>query len=1246
MDRSYRIIVAISGFILLIYGLFRIPQVDVPPGILLTLGFFAAFLLQFPIKLLKGEFELVQIVTLASGFIVGGITAAWVIAIGIIIGFTFRCLVSEKRSWRRLLRINTWIKIGYKIGLSCIPLLLIFYFFEIPDQILVESNTNVWVSGLIPAISYSALFGILYLIHFLLQNPSGYPKRRTDFSIFLALELFSIPFVLLVVEIFSEAQLQALIFLGGVPAFTAYLLYKTNTAQIEHERRVRELSTLNFISQTLRSTLELDELLPVIQQQVTQLLEVNNIYVALYDRGTEELWYPLAVKNAQRHNWPRRKIADRLTDRVIQEGKYLLLTPQTRSTLAPVGLPPSEEIPTAWLGVPLISSERTIGCLAVFSIKPGAHFTFADVDVLTILSGQVSVAIENALLYHQTQYRARQLETLNQLTGAITASLDLQEVLLQVSNAIAQVVSGQRSAIYLVEPDGDSVYLAHAHGLDEAFDLRNASFSIASSRRARCLRTGQPMIIPDIQNSSLSLDLVQHFQADKIRALADLPLITPDGQIGFLSVYFDKKHDFSNEEVGILQTFASQAALAVANARLHARTDAALARRVNQLTTLEAAGRELSAATHSDRLFTLILEYALEMTNSCCGTVVIINPENQAMVVKASHGYEIADDAFPIHKGITGRVERTLRTANVADVSKDPDFYDLLKEGTKSQLSVPIIHETRLMGIISLESSEPNAYSESEEAFVTQLANQAAIDILNAELYSESQNRLQEQSALYLASTELVSAISVEDMATTISNAIDAIIHPNEIGVYLWSSDNKYYSLLAPSNHHLPSKVEDPTNRYLAKNFSDDCKNCQIFTYPLEMSEQRPGLVVLHLPEDRYINENQAELFQTILAQGSIALQNAYNFNEAKNSRDRLEAILNSIGEGILMVDIDGHILMTNNPIHQISGLSYDEFLETPIQESTDRALEALGYDRSEISSILKSLGRKQVPPTPKKIFEFREQKRTHIIERVSTPLWGHDRSIIGLMVVLRDITEEREIEQTREAITETIVHDVRSPMSAILGALELLQDTLADADDPIIEQSLLVAQRSANRVLSLTEALLDIARLQSGRVEIEDQSIDLPTLISELMIEYTALANDENVIIRNETPRNLPPIQADLDKLIRVITNLVDNAIKFSPEGGHITISAEHKDHMVAVKVIDSGPGVPTDYRDKIFERFVQVPGRRGRRRGTGLGLAFCRLTIEAHGGDIWVDENPEGGSIFTFTVPISTPQKKSQAS
>ena len=428
--------------------------------------------------------------------------------------------------------------------------------------------------------------------------------------------------------------------------------------------------------------------------------------------------------------------------------------------MAPIGLPPSEETPTAWLGVPLISSERTIGCLAVFAIEPGRHFTAADSDVLTILSGQVSVAIENALLYQQTQHRAHQLETLNRLTGAITKTLNLYEILAQVCSSIAQVVGGQRSAVFLLDQNQDTISLAYSHGLDEAFDQRNASFSIANSRRTRCLRTGKPIIVSNIKESSLSLELVQHFRADKIRAFADFPLTTPDGQIGILSTYFKNKHEFTEEEVSIIQTFASQVALVVANARLHARTDAALARRVNQLTTLEAVGRELSAATHSDRLFSLILDYALEMTNSCCGTVGIFVPKSQNMIVKAAYGHNLPEGEFPAENGIVGRVRRTRKLANVGDVSKDSDYLDLHSLDTKSQLSVPIIHENRVLGIINLESSELEAYSVSEEAYVTQLANQAAIDIINAELYSETQRRLREQSILYQASTQLVSAFN------------------------------------------------------------------------------------------------------------------------------------------------------------------------------------------------------------------------------------------------------------------------------------------------------------------------------------------------------------------------------------------------------------------------------------------------------------------------------------------------------
>jgi len=1266
--RFYQVTIALTGWLIPLLSLWLGPENSVNPKLWVVFAFLVGLLVQFPTSLFHEEISLVHVVTLGSAFIIGPAAAVWTTAAGILGGFIVRWVIREKRSWRRFTHAQSWIKIGYKIGIICIPLSLAFFISDYPNGGLFDQNTTDWISVTILAAIVTVLHGILMIFGFLFrQRISSYPKFENDLLKLIAIELLSIPFVVVTVNGYLETGPQILLIFWGATLIIAILLSRMNSAKIEQERRERELSTLHQISHTLRSTIDLNELLPVIQQQVMELLEVNNFYIALYDRENEELWYPFAVKFGQQQHWRRRQMTNRLTDRVIKEEKPLLLTPENQSAVVPIGLPPSEEHPTSWLGVPLISSERTIGCLAVFTLEPGSIFTSADTDVLTILSGQVSVAIENALLYQQAQQRARQLETINQLTRAMTASLNLDEVLSQVCNSVALVVGGQRSAVFLLDPGGDTVSLAHAHGLEESFNKRNASFSIAHSRRTRCLRTGRPVIIPDIKNSSLSLDLIQHFRADKIQALADFPLITPDGQIGFLSVYFGQPHTFSLEETGILQTFASQAALAMANARLHARTDAALARRVNQLTTLEAVGRELSAATHSDRLYPLILDYALEMTNSCCGSVAIYDLATKKIEVRASQGYEAPERSFSVDSGITGRVARTRKIANVPDVSLDPDYIDLGGGETHSQLSVPIIHEDRSMGVISLESTDFNAYSESEEAFVTQLANQAAIDIINAELYHETQRRLREQSTLYQVSTRLVSAVSPHHVAQTITQAINAVLQPLTTGIYNWSEAQNKYHLLGQSGEHLPAEIPalnitleqdsgqdfrklkagDPLVEILALDYS----SCQTLTFPLEMTRRRPGFVILQLPTERVFDENEIILLKAIFAQGSIALQNAHYFQEATNGRDRLTAILNSIEEGILMVDIDGHVLLANEPIRILTGLPLERFLSSPLHELPEETLETIGYKQAEIKKLLEALKQKHIPLMPKTVVEIHAAQNSQAIERFTTPVWGQDGSPIGWMLLLRDITEEYEIEQTREAITETIVHDLRSPMSAIVGALDLLSDCLYgpdehETDQIVIQQSLLVAQRSANRILDLTEALLEIARLQSGRMELNIKTIDLSLLISDLLIEFTTQANDDSVIIRTQIPNNLPLIQADKDKLIRILTNLVDNAIKFTPEGEHVTISANlSAENMIAINVQDSGPGVPEDYREKIFDRFVQVPGHRPRRRGTGLGLTFCRLAVEAHGGRIWVETLPKGGSIFTFTLPIGPSPKHSTA-
>jgi NtrC-family two-component system sensor histidine kinase KinB len=169
---------------------------------------------------------------------------------------------------------------------------------------------------------------------------------------------------------------------------------------------------------------------------------------------------------------------------------------------------------------------------------------------------------------------------------------------------------------------------------------------------------------------------------------------------------------------------------------------------------------------------------------------------------------------------------------------------------------------------------------------------------------------------------------------------------------------------------------------------------------------------------------------------------------------------------------------------------------------------------------------------------------------------------------------------------------------------------------------------------------LMDIARLKSGKIELNLTWLDLHHLAANTVTELHSQASEAGISLQNEVPTELPKIRADNGKIGRVLTNLLDNALKFTPDGGQISISAEaNPAGTITVHVSDTGPGIPEDFREKIFDRFSQVPGQSGRRRGSGLGLTFCKLAVEAHGGRIWVEPRPGGGSIFTLTLPIEGP-------
>jgi two-component system sensor histidine kinase/response regulator len=230
-----------------------------------------------------------------------------------------------------------------------------------------------------------------------------------------------------------------------------------------------------------------------------------------------------------------------------------------------------------------------------------------------------------------------------------------------------------------------------------------------------------------------------------------------------------------------------------------------------------------------------------------------------------------------------------------------------------------------------------------------------------------------------------------------------------------------------------------------------------------------------------------------------------------------------------------------------------------------------------------------------------------------------------------------RRAESLRDDLSEMLVHDLRTPLTTLLGPLEMLE---GEQFGPLNETQREVASMSARsgyRLLYLVNELLDISKMEGGRMTLQPREVDLRKT-SEEAIEQVAVVHSANQSrIAIEYSNDVPPIIADEDLLRRVLINLLGNAIKFTPRDGYITLGIELQDNDILMWVRDTGEGVPAADQERIFEKFGQVESRKaGRKMSTGLGLTFCKLAVEAHGGRIWLESAPGQGSTFFFTLPL----------
>jgi signal transduction histidine kinase len=262
--------------------------------------------------------------------------------------------------------------------------------------------------------------------------------------------------------------------------------------------------------------------------------------------------------------------------------------------------------------------------------------------------------------------------------------------------------------------------------------------------------------------------------------------------------------------------------------------------------------------------------------------------------------------------------------------------------------------------------------------------------------------------------------------------------------------------------------------------------------------------------------------------------------------------------------------------------------------------------------------------------------------DQVRSQVKHNEKQLIEEVSELKSENEQLlELERLRQETSDLLVHDLRNPLGSISLALHMLEMVLPEAILNENRQLLEIARYSNNRMMQLVDSLLDVSRMEAGESQFNFEPFDLVEFIC-CLTGGLLVARKRHIQIKTHLPESIM-VMADPDKLERVLLNLLDNALKFTPDGGSVTLSAQQREEDVLISITDSGPGIPEHERQHIFERFAQLPGEKRTRRGYGLGLAYCRLAIEAHGGRIWIETGENGrGCCFRFTLPNPVDVKK----
>jgi PAS domain S-box-containing protein len=409
----------------------------------------------------------------------------------------------------------------------------------------------------------------------------------------------------------------------------------------------------------------------------------------------------------------------------------------------------------------------------------------------------------------------------------------------------------------------------------------------------------------------------------------------------------------------------------------------------------------------------------------------------------------------------------------------------------------------------------------------------------------------------------------------------------------------------------------------------------QVVALPMTIRDEVIGIIYVIRSLGTDFTANDQQLLGDFADQAAITVQNARLYQQIEDERERLTAIIENSGDGVMILDPDRTIRTWNRALVGVTGVTAEDAIG-------QHCYDVLDLKNRQDVSVCRTACPLVNPPPDARLYAEGDTRRADGVKVSLADNYSpqHDRegNIVRVIANVRDVSRLRDAEEMKNTLLSVISHELKTPVSIIKGYAGTLGRQDADWDKETLTDGLAVIEEEADKLNELINNLLDASRLQAGGLKLQFAYLDLPSM-AEKAVQKLRLQTQRHSFSL-DFPPDLPPLQGDYERIREVLSNLLGNAIKYSPDGGLIRVGGRVRDNEVVISVSDEGVGIPVSEQERIFERFSRVDSSLTRQTpGAGLGLFLVKSVIEAHGGRVWVESQPGRGATFYFTLPTNRP-------